>query len=203
MFHSIEKLSYWVTDKISKPDDEDKDYYQYAIHGILSFIVSSSFAVLLSIVFGYSFYIILIVPSVLFVRSKSGGSHANTARICFLWTNLMYLIIGLVSFYSWHLFHYSFIILFMLAICYGLTGLDDVPRYTKSATRHCDEKQMLFKRQYICRLIFFYVLITICSAITIYKVYNLSIISNILSMSIVVNRFSLSDTSFRILERLK
>lgn len=203
MFNAILKLSYWITDKISSSDDEDKDYYQYAIHGILSFLFSTSFAIVLSVIFNYSYYLILIIPSVLFLRSKSGGSHANTPQICFLWTNLMYFIIGIISLYSSYLFDSSCIVLFIVSLCYGLTGLKQVPRYTLTATRHSDKKQKTFKKQYIIRLMLFYILIFIGLLVTNISKYNFSIISNILSMSIIVNRFSLSNSSFWILSKLK
>ena len=203
MFDSILNLSYWITDKISSPDDEDKDYYQYAIHGILSFVFSTSFAIILSIIFNYTLCLIVIIPSVLFLRSKSGGSHANTPQVCFLWTNLMYWIIGTISLYSSYLFDFSCLILLTLSICYGLTGLKQVPRYTLTATKHSDRKQLLFKRQFIFRLILFYAISIVCLLITHYSNCDLSVISNILSMGIIVNRFSLSNASFWILSKLK
>lgn len=205
MFKFIKFLANRLSLFLCKTDNskENYDYYEYAIIGYLSFSFYCIVAIILSILLKYFPYIFIIIPCLLSLRSQSGGSHAKTPFWCFIATTMAYLIIGL----STYLNKYYLIIFFISFI--GFSGIKDIPKYTKTATQHSEEKQKFFQLNYVIRLNMVF-LINIMSIILfmqgyIFEINNIVIdfskISCALSFCIMVNRFSLSDLCFALLDK--
>lgn len=199
MLNLIEKLSHYIAKKISNTDtdNENYDYYQYSIHGLLSFGLYFIIAVILSFIFGYFPYILLIIPILLNVRSQCGGSHALSSFWCMVATSFWYFVIGMSTI---HL-NAFYILLFILSFV-AWTGLSEIPKYTKTATRHREERQKEFKKKYITRLSLVFIANGIFILLTLMNVVDLSKFSTLLSMAVLVNRFSLSNWSFKLFEWL-
>lgn len=203
MFKLIEKLSAFIAQKISDTDENNDnfDYYEYSIHGYISFFLYCSIAIILSLLFGYFTYVFLIIFVLLNIRSQSGGSHALSNKYCLLATSFWYLVIGLSVQYLSNLYF-----LFFLLSLIAFTGLKEVPKYTNTAKHHSTENQKKFKKKYIIRIS----LVAIVNLVFIIfahcdinvPIFEFSKLSMVLSMCYIVNRFSLSNLSFVIFEKL-
>lgn len=201
----IEKIAHKISLFLCKYDGniENFDYYEYAITGIEFFIIYCVIAIFFSLLLGYFPYIFVIIPCLLCLRSQSGGAHAKTTFWCCITTSIVYVIIGL----SVYLNKY-YLILFILSL-FGFTGLNQVPKYTETATQHSEEKQRFFQISYIVRLfvVFILNLLTIILYLDNYdfclfnKNIDFSKVSCCLSASVLMNRFSLSNLCFAILNK--
>lgn len=203
MFKQIEKFAYYLVDKYIDGTELEKDKCKYSLYGIFSFIVSSAFALFLSFIFGYLYYLPFIILIISSLRSFSAGSHAKTPRICFLWTNLNYLAVGLSILYL-----KEYYILYFILSLWCFTKLDEIPKYTITAARHNVKRQKAFKKEYIIRISLL-IFINFCldkflqNDIQYIWLLDLKRINILISGCLLVNRFSLSDVSFWILEKLK
>ena len=86
--------------------------------------------------------------------------------------------------------------------------MEHIPKYTKTAIQHTEEKQRFFQLNYVVRLFIVFIL-NILSIILFFNNYNFNIfdyyidfskISCALSSCVIINRFSLSDLCFKILD---
>ena len=204
----MQKLIEFIAKKISLKlcqsdgNEENYDYYEYALIGYLCFIKYCITAILFSILLGYFPYILIIIPCLLNIRSQSGGSHAKTPFWCYVTTTVMYIIIGLSAYLNKY-----FIILFLISLI-GFTSLEHIPKYTRTAIQHPEEKQRFFQLNYVVRLLVVFIL-NILSIILFlngrnFNMFNFYIdfskISCVLSSCVIINRFSLSDLCFKILD---
>lgn len=200
----IELLAKKISLILCKSDgnEDNYDYYEYALIGYLCFIKYCITAIIFAYILGYFPYIFIIIPCLLNIRSQSGGSHAKTPFWCYFTTTVIYILIGLSTYLNQY-----YIILFLLSFI-GFTGLEYIPKYTRTAIQHNEEKQRFFQLNYIVRL--FVVFILNILSIVLYinnKNFNIlsfyidfSKISCVLSSCVLLNRFSLSDLCFKILD---
>lgn len=204
----MQKLIEFVAKKISlklcesDQNKENYDYYEYALIGYLCFIKYCITAIIFSFLLGYFPYIFIIIPCLLGIRSQSGGSHAKTPFWCFLTTTIVYIAIGLSTYLNKY-----FLILFLLSFI-SFTGLEYIPKYTRTAIQHSEEKQRFFQLNYVVRLFVVFILNILC-IILFFNKYNFTVfdfyidfskISCVLSSCALMNRFSLSDLSFKLLD---
>ena len=200
----IEFIAKKISLKLCKSDgnEENYDYYEYALIGYLCFIKYCITAIIFSLFLGYFPYVFIIIPCLLNIRSQSGGSHAKTSFWCYFTTTVVYVLIGLSTYLNKY-----FLILFFISFV-GFTGLEHIPKYTKTAIQHTEEKQRFFQLNYVVRLFIVFIL-NILSIILFFNNYNFNIfdyyidfskISCVLSSCVIINRFSLSDLCFKILD---
>ena len=205
MFKLINFLSNKLSLLLCKTDENEDnfDYYDYYLVGLFSFILYCFVAMVFAYFIGYFPYIFIIIPCLLNIRSQSGGSHAKTQFWCFTVTTLIYIIIGLSTYLNKY-----YLLLFLLSfVCF--TKLDEVPKYTKTATQHTEDKQKFFQLNYIVRLFIVFIL-NILSIVLYLEGFNFNIlnfeidfskISCCLSTCVIINRFTLSDLCFNILDK--
>lgn len=204
MFKLIEIISRKISKKLCESDGNEEyyDYYEYSLIGNISFIVYSFFVIIISLILGYFPYLFIAMFSFLSIRSPSGGSHAKSALWCFISTNIIFILIGLSIYINKY-----FLILFVLSFIV-FSGLEYIPKYTKTATQHSIEKQRYFQVSYLSRL-FIIFLLNILSIILYFNNYNFQIfgfyidfskISCVISSSALMNRFMLSDLCFKLLD---
>lgn len=204
MFKLIELIAQKISNKLCKSDGNEEyyDYYEYALIGEISFIVYSIIAIIISYFLGYFPYLFIAIPCFLGIRSPSGGSHAKTAFWCFTATNIVFILIGLSTYLN-----KFYIILFLLSFV-TFTGLEHIPKYTRTAIRHNEEKQKFFQLSYVVRLFIIFML-NILAIVLYINNYNFTIfgldinfakISCVISSSALINRFMLSDLCFKILD---
>lgn len=196
----VNKLSLFLCKK--EGNKENYDYYAYSIEGIVCFLIYCLISIIFSLIFGYHHYVILSIFFFLFLRSQAGGSHAKTRQWCCFFTNLVYILIGISTYLNKY-----FLILFLISFI-GFSNLKDIPKYTKTATQHTEEKQRYFQINYISRLLVVFIL-NILSIILFLNNYNFyfkefyidfSKISCVISVSVILNRFMLSNLCFNLME---
>ena len=204
MFKLIEVIAKKISKKLCQSDGNNEyyDYYEYSLIGYVSFIIYSLFVVAISILLGYFPYLFIAMFSFLSVRSPSGGSHAKNALWCFISTNLVFALIGLSTYLNKY-----FLILFLISFIV-FSGLEHIPKYTKTATQHSEEKQKFFQLSYVLRLFIIFILNILCIVLYLNH-YDLIIfgfaidfskISCVISASAIMNKFMLSDLCFKILD---
>ena len=204
MFKIVDFLVKKISLKLCKTDkdDENYDYYAYALEGVFCFCLYCIISIIFSFVFGYYPYILFIIFCFLFIRSQAGGSHAKTRNWCCFSTNLVYICIGLSTYLNKY-----FLILFLLSFM-AFSDLKNIPKYTKSATQHSEEKQRYFQLNYLARLFILFILNILCIILYLnnynFEVFNICLdfskISCAISSAIIVNKFMLSDLCFKILD---
>lgn len=204
MFKLIDYLVKKISLKLCKTDGsrENYDYYAYTIEGLFCFCFYCFIAIIISFFLGYFPYIILAIFCFLFLRSQAGGSHAKTRSWCCFSTNLVYVLIGLSTYLNKY-----FILLFLLSFL-AFSGLEQIPKYTRTATQHPEEKQRFFQLNYLSRLFTVFILNVLLIIIHLNN-YNFNILgfylnfsklSCVISTAVIINRFMLSDLCFKILD---
>lgn len=202
-FENFEVLSDIITQKIIKvnKDDDDFDLVNYAVYGILSFIFSAIILILVSLI-GYFPYIILLIVITISLDSMSGVYHAKTHKGCLFYTQCMYLFCGLNIMFM----HRFYLLYLMFSLLIAFFNLDC--HYMENAPQHSYKKQKLFKRKYIARLIIICIINIILSWLIYFRVSNIDLVvlqklSILLSVSIIVNKFSITQYSKKILDKLR
>lgn len=204
MFKLVDYLTKKLSLKLCKTDktNENYDYYAYTLEGIFCFCIYCIISITVSFILGYYPYIIFAIFCFLFLRSQAGGSHAKTREWCCFSTNLVYILIGISTYLNKY-----FLILFFLSFI-AFTGLEYIPKYTKTATQHPIEKQRYFQLNYLSRLFIIFIL-NILFIILYFNNYNFQVlgiyidfskISCIVSSSAIMNRFMLTDLCFKLLD---
>lgn len=204
MFKLIEIIAQKISKKLCESDGSDEyfDYYEYSLVGNISFVVYVTVALFVSYLLNYMPYLIIALPCFLGIRSPSGGSHAKSAGWCFIATNIVLMLIGLSSYLN------SFYLILFAMSFVVFTGLDNIPKYTKTATQHTEEKQRFFQLSYVVRLFIIFIINVMCIVfylngfqVNIFGLgLNLTKISCVISASAIMNRFMLSDLCFKILD---
>lgn len=204
MFKLIEIIAQKISKKLCQSDGDNEyyDYYEYSLIGYISFIIYSLFVVAISILLGYFPYLFIAMFSFLSIRSPSGGSHAKNALWCFISTNIVFILIGSSTYLNKY-----FLILFLFSFIV-FSGLEYIPKYTKTATQHSEEKQRYFQLSYVSRLFIIFIL-NVLSIVLYLNCYDLTIlginidfskVSCVISTSAIMNRFMLSDLCFKLLD---
>lgn len=204
MFKLIEIIAQKISKKLCQSDGNNEyyDYYEYSLIGYISFIIYSLFVVAISILLGYFPYLFIAMFSFLSIRSPSGGSHAKNALWCFISTNIVFILIGSSTYLNKY-----FLILFLFSFIV-FSGLEYIPKYTKTATQHSEEKQRYFQLSYVSRLFIIFIL-NVLSIVLYLNCYDLTIlgisidfskVSCVISTSAIMNRFMLSDLCFKLLD---
>lgn len=192
-----------ITHKMVKVNKDDEDFalVAYAVYGILSFMFSTMIALLISTI-GYFPYIVLLIIALSLLDSMSGVYHAKTHRACLIYTQCMYLFGGLNIMFM-HEYYLLFLIFSLLAAFFNLN-----PHYMENAPQHKPEKQKIFKRKYIVRLAVFCITNIILSLVIYFKPIDINFIilqklSILISVTILINKFSITKLSKIILDKLK
>ena len=204
MFKIVDYLVKKISLKLCKSDknDDNYDYYAYTLEGMFCFCIYCLISLFMSFVLGYFPYVLMAIFVFLFLRSQAGGSHAKTRNWCCFSTNLVYILIGLSTYLNKY-----FLILFLLSFVV-FTGLKYIPKYTKTAIQHSEEKQRYFQLSYLSRLVVVFILNILCITLHLsdysLEVFNIDIdlskISCVISTSGIINRFMLSDLCFKLLD---
>lgn len=198
MFKLIEKLSAYIADKLAKTDSdyENFDYYEYALIGIFSFILYTIIATILSLLLGYFPHVYLGICFLVNIRKYCGGFHMDTSLGCCIVTSFSYILVCYPSI----LLNQYYIIGFIFSLI-SLHGLNQIPRYTSKATKHQDYKQKQIKKKYILMLSLYLICNLILVIITYYTKYDFSRISIMISCSLLINKFSLSNFAFKLFDK--
>ncbi len=200
MFNLIEKFSKKLADKIDGTQME-KDKCEYVIHSRLSFIFTMLPAVIIAVALGYWQFFILIVALILWLRKASGGSHAQSPLACWMFSNIFYAFVGICTIYLYE-FAYIFVAIGAVAI---VTGLDEVPKYATNAPHHRQAKQSEFRNRYIKRVSILLLgelclILIIIFNIAAYPIFYMLLV--LISCCMLVNRFSLTNFSFWLFEKI-
>ena len=217
MFKIIKRFTSWWSRKLCETDEnnEEFDYYQYALEGYCCFLLYFIISLIISLFFGYCWYLPFIVFCLLFVREKCGGYHQEKNIYCLINSCLFYFLVGIVSFYLKNLY----LIFFFFSFCLFL-GLQKIPRYSSMAIKnglvHPLELQKDFRKTYIIRIIvmtivnFIFILLDVflddflpnLSNDNFLFLVDFKNLSMIISCSFLVNKFSLSDFAYKIADKL-
>lgn len=200
MFQLIEKLSKKLANRIDGTQLE-KDKCEFVIYSRLSFIFTIVPALIIAIVLNYWQFLLPIVLLILWLRKASGGSHAQSPFVCWIFSNIFYAFVGICTIYLYE-FSYIFIVLSTILI---LTGLNDVPKYALDAPHHRQVKQDAFRKKYIIRVSALLLVELILIIIIIFNIFTFPILRMILmliSCCMLVNRFSLTNFSFWLFKKI-
>lgn len=197
MFKKIKELSYKITDLIVSKEDKDYYFCQYSIKGFLHATLYWIISLILGLMFGYIIYVPFGILLLIEIRKFCGGIHGKTDMQCLILSVFFFNIVSSSSI----LLCYYYVLFFVLSLC-SLTGLNSIPKYTSTATRHKIERQRTIKRNYILMLLGYIFVNLIMVILTYFGVIDLSKFSIMISIALIINRFSLSDFAFWLIDKI-
>ena len=193
IFNFIEHFSYKIAGRIGKNDSEDDiELYRYSIFMISSYIFTTGFGLILSILFGYWTPYIISHITFISLRKCAGGYHCDAFYKCFITTNMTFMLSSILAVFLQDFYN----IMWLVSLFYGIFILPYCPYPSANSPSRGKTEDMRFRKRYRNILM----ILAIISLVFIH--FELFLFSTSISMGIIALCFMASKPSEIILNKI-